>query len=88
MVYDVSRNGEAVYGESFGRIDYFCETAVGSYDARGHFTWTSSNGIVTGEEGILPQSFGRDEGVYVGAQSVASYWGATKAFLYTSAAGT
>jgi uncharacterized membrane protein len=88
VIHDVSHNGEAVFGASGGWIDYFCETPIGSYDDPGHFIWTSSNGIVNGEGGIMPRSFGRDEGVYIGTQSVTSYWGATQAFRHTCAGGT
>ncbi len=86
-VYDVAANGAAVFGSSYGTIQYFCGTPVGSYDARGNFLWTPRDGFVQ-RQGLWGQAFGQDQTVYTGAQSVLSFWGATVAIRHTEAGGT
>jgi probable HAF family extracellular repeat protein len=78
-IYDVATGGAAVFGGSFGTLQYFCGTQAGSYDARGNFSWTPTGGFEQQPARWL-EAFGGDHTIYTGAQSVASIYGATKAF--------
>lgn len=86
-IYDVAPFGGAVFGASFGDIQYFCGTPAGSYDARGLFEWTPSGGAVATEPGYFSKRYSHDSAVYAGTQGVPSYYGATSAYRRTPANG-
>jgi uncharacterized membrane protein len=86
-IYDVSSGGETVFGASFGALQHYCGTPVGTYDALGRFEWTPTGGPIATEQGTYKDVFGRDSTIYAGSQSVLSYWGARMAFRHTPASG-
>jgi uncharacterized membrane protein len=86
-IYDVAPHGAAVFGGSFGDIQYFCGTPVGSYDARGLFEWTPAGGTGSTAPGYFSKRYSHNLEVYAGTQGVASFYGATSAYRRTPANG-